>query len=469
MMSLEARDVQTDEDFEDVVEDVLSLTTYMSDTEKKAVKRRISNKPPSSPRSPYLSSLSLTPRRSSLPPRGSLRGEVGEARRGALSSRHTWLNGQGSECDGAPENTKLKKHQPPRSASNGVPEHRDKEDMYDEILHLKKSLQTQKLDKEKMKARLQRLEEVKTKREKQIEELLDPTKGSEYTRSLVDSKSGGSTVVRGLKQQILRLEQQSREKEDTLTTLQSELRTTSMAEMKITMEIYYEEIQRLRVLLENAERSSRVESKGSQRQNRVLSSRVVCLSEKLQQLQQENLSLREELSTDTPVGGARGYREWSKQRLLRRLVEQEKRLEEGRRPTPSTRRSQSDQAIQTDLPITTTEGEVSRVTAPQEGEELVLLRGRILQLEKEKEELQERLTNREHLFSSQIQPKKENPEEPKERKEEEREEERWMEEQREGERRMEEERVATTMDSDDSDDIIVSPSRPLRRREELLT
>ncbi|XP_062304555.1 IQ domain-containing protein E-like isoform X2 [Osmerus eperlanus] len=29
--------------------------------------------------------------------------------------------------------------------------------------------------------------------------------------------------------------------------------------------------------------------------------------------------------------------------------------------------------------------------------------------------------------------------------------------------------VATTMDSDDSDDIIVSPSRPLRRREELLT
>lgn len=38
------------------------------------------------------------------------------------------------------------------------------------------TLQAQKSDNQKMKAKLRRLEEDNTKREKQIEELLDPTK-----------------------------------------------------------------------------------------------------------------------------------------------------------------------------------------------------------------------------------------------------------------------------------------------------
>lgn len=53
--------------------------------------------------------------------------------------------------------------------------------------------------------------------------------------------------------------------------------------------------------------SSRAESKCSQRQQKALSSTVHRLSESLKQLQQENTALREELSTDSPAGGLKGF------------------------------------------------------------------------------------------------------------------------------------------------------------------
>ncbi|XP_041723187.2 IQ domain-containing protein E [Coregonus clupeaformis] len=280
--------------------------------------------------------------------------------------------------------------------------------MYDEIIHLKKSLQAQKSEKDRMKAKLRRLEEDKTKKDKQIEQLLDPTKGPEYTLSLVDKKNQGSLIVNGLKQRILKLEQQCTEKENTVTKLQSELKTTNLEELKITVETYFEEIQRLRMILDATEKSSRAESKGSQRQQKVLSSTVLRLSENIKQLQQENHTLREELNTDSPASGLKAYKDWSKQRLLRRLVELERRLEEVRR-APG-RRSGVDRAVQTGHQTTPTETEVATppgittvameggvavVNTQQEGEGFVRLKGCVSQLEQEKAELQETLTNRE--------------------------------------------------------------------------
>lgn len=52
--------------------------------------------------------------------------------------------------------------------------------------------------------------------------------------------------------------------------------------------------------------SCRAESKCSQRQQKALSSTVHRLTENLEQLQQENVALREELNTDSPSGGAKG-------------------------------------------------------------------------------------------------------------------------------------------------------------------
>ncbi|XP_055770886.1 IQ domain-containing protein E-like isoform X4 [Salvelinus fontinalis] len=398
-MSLVASDIPTDEDLEDLVEDGLSLATCISDSGKKARKKKLSGKPPPSPRSPYLSSMDVNPRRSAVSAWRPLRGTLGE--------RGEALGGRGDTLLERGETARTPKESCLASLSNGH-DYREKEDMYDEIIHLKKSLQAQKSEKDRMKAKLRRLEEDKTKKDKQIEQLLDPTKGPEYTLGLVDKKHQGSLVVNGLKQRILKLEQQCREKENTVTKLQSELQTTNLEELKITVETYFEEIQRLRMILDATEKSSRAENKGSQRKQKVLSSTVLRLSENLKQLQQENHTLREELNTDIPASGLKAYKDWSKQRVLRRLVELETRLEEGRRAP--ARRSGVDRLVQTDhhttptetgvattLGITTvtTEGGVAVVNTQQEGEGFVRLKGCVKQLEQEKAELQETLTDRE--------------------------------------------------------------------------
>ncbi|XP_029948877.1 IQ domain-containing protein E [Salarias fasciatus] len=416
-MSLEGSDVQTDEDCEELVEDGFSLPADIS--EKRTRRKKSSGKSTASQKSPYLSSLNVNPRRAAvgawrLPKpslgdsRGDTPGETGSARLSSLLSNGHDVT-QRSECEVTPEllrqTLSMKKYRHLHSASNGFTlgacDYREKEDMYDEIIRLKKSLQAQKSDNHQMKAKLRRLEEDNAKREKQIEELLDPTKGSEYTRSLVDKKKEGSVVLNGLKQRILKLEQQCREKENALSKLQSELRTTNLEELQITVETYYQEIQRLRILLEAAEKSSRAESKCSQRQQKALSSTVRRLSENLKQLQQENAALREELNTDSPAGGVKGYREWSKQRLLRRLLELEKRLEDSRRHAPPAQsRSRLDQAVQAtplESPGSTmaTEAVVSVGTVTEEWEgEASDLRERLGQSEKEKEELRETLWRR---------------------------------------------------------------------------
>lgn len=215
--------------------------------------------------------------------------------------------------------------------NTGADNYKDKESMNDEIIHLKKSLQAQKSDNQQMKVKLRRLEEDGAKRLKQIEELLDPTKGFEYTCGLVDNKEEGSVVVNGLKKRILKLEQQCREKQNALSKLQSELRTTNLEELKITVQTYFKEIQRLRIILDDAEKVSGAESKCSQRHQKALSSIVHRLTENVKHLQQENAALREELNTDSPATGIKGYREWSRQRLLRRLFQVERRLEDSRR------------------------------------------------------------------------------------------------------------------------------------------
>uniref|UniRef100_G3PW23 IQ motif containing E n=1 Tax=Gasterosteus aculeatus aculeatus TaxID=481459 RepID=G3PW23_GASAC len=399
-MSLETSDVLTDEDCEELGEDCFSFSADVLEKIKRT--KRSSCKPPPSPRSPYLSSMNMNPRRAAVAawrlPRASLgdtRGDPlggsGPARITSLSNGHDASQTLRSEFDVTSELLKqtlsTRQHKHLHSGSNGVTggtvDYREKESMYDEIIRLKKSLQEQKSDKKQMKAKLRRLEEDNAKREKQIEELLDPTK-----------------VLNGLKQRILKLEQQCREKEKALSKLQSELRTTNLEELKITVETYFDEIQRLRMLLEAAEKSSRAESKCSQRQQKALSSTVHRLSGSLKQLQQENAALREELDTDGPAGGTKGYREWSKQRLLRRLLEVEKRLEDGRGPAHAAQRSgrldRGVQATHTEAPGFTvaTEATVSVGTVTEEGGEVPALRERLGQLEKERAELQQRLSGK---------------------------------------------------------------------------
>nr|XP_061791530.1 IQ domain-containing protein E-like [Nerophis lumbriciformis] len=396
-MSAVASDTPTDEDYE-------VLTPHKK-----------SGKPPSFLRSPYRSSLSMNHRKAALSawkmPRASFSdtpgGETVPARFTSLSNHHELR----SDWDLTPE---FPRHTLPTRKHIQRSSHyisREKEEMYNEITLLKKSLHEQKSDNQKMKVKLRRLEDDNVKREKQLEELLDPTNRSEYIRSLVDKKHEGSVVVNGLKQRILKLEQQCRERENAIGNLQSELRATNLYEMRTTIRNYYEEIQRLRLLLEATEKSGLSESKAFRKQQKALSSTVLRLSEDLKQLQLENTKLTEELDTDCPAAGIKGYKEWSKHRLLRRLLELEKRLEE---KNALKARYRSDQPCQT-TPAVVEQREVQTtppecldlavqtmavytadaVTETLEEDDVSSLKGCLEQLEAERTQLQAALTSNE--------------------------------------------------------------------------
>ncbi|XP_020830880.1 IQ domain-containing protein E isoform X3 [Phascolarctos cinereus] len=294
-------------------DDSLSAITYESDLEMKSKKKTFHKYPPRSPKSPYhtkpkqISSWRYLKAAGAMPLSGRM----------ALTPQKLWL---GPSKQG---------HSP------GAPVYREKEDMYDEIIELKKSLHSQKGDVDFMKTKLRRLEEENSRKDRQIEHLLDPNRGCEFARSMVDKRPGTGWVINGLKQRIIKLEQQCKEKDNTITKLQTDIKMTNLEEMRIAMETYYEEIHRLQVLLANTEttgKKSPTDKKSTQKKQKKLSATVLHLSRNVQELQEENQSLKEDLDrvlSNSPISNkAKGYSEWSKQRLMRRISELEKKVGE---------------------------------------------------------------------------------------------------------------------------------------------
>ncbi|XP_078414664.1 IQ domain-containing protein E isoform X3 [Cetorhinus maximus] len=341
-------------------EDELSIITLESNIEKKPKKKKL-NKPPLSPKSPYLSNTYLHPKKAAVwrPLKGtglmhvenpsakvpremwvaSLR--QGVALSQSLKSESDSVCSRNSNYISTPEYLKealgMKKPKHSRSASNGyvpgTPDYKEREDMYDEIIELKKMIQAQKTENDTLKTKLRRSEEENSRKEKLIDQLLDPSKSLEYARSLIDKKNDTSGIVNGLKKRIYKLEKQCKEKDSIINKLQTDLKTTNIEEMKIATEAYYEEIQRLRLLLtdnETADKKLIAESKESQKQQKVLNSTILRLSKSLKYLQEENKSLKVDLDQAPHSSGAssttQGYNEWSKQRLVRRVLELEKKV-----------------------------------------------------------------------------------------------------------------------------------------------
>ncbi|XP_073698996.1 IQ domain-containing protein E [Garra rufa] len=425
-MSIVAGELVTEEEVEDLAEDSL-CSSYASDTEKKSRKKKVSGRPPPSPRSPYLNSANLHLKKTPVASWRTVKGpQVQNYKTSpAGTAKDVWLHlqndGHGTlskspkgadysvtqtsiSTTSTPEYLKealgMKKPKYSRSASNGyvpgTPDYKDKEEMYDEIIDLKKTIQSQKAESDKIKAKLRRLEEESTKKDRQIEQLLDPVKDPEYARGLVDRKTDPRSIINGLKQRVLRLEQQCKEKENALSQLQSDLKTTNMQEMKITVETYFEEVQRLQTLLESTERSNKAESKVTRRQNKTLSATVLKLTNTVQHLEKENQELKKELTQEemnmmeSPACRAKGYMDWSKQRLVRRILELEKRVEQitkASQKSPDNKSTESESANQTDSVNTEMEPSVIK-------ENDVHLREAVKKLGEEKKELQEKLTQR---------------------------------------------------------------------------
>uniref|UniRef100_A0A8C0L3W3 IQ motif containing E n=1 Tax=Canis lupus dingo TaxID=286419 RepID=A0A8C0L3W3_CANLU len=279
--------------------------------------------------------MSLTPQKLWL---GSTKqGSLTQPLKSDLTLEHAWTNPPSSTPDYLTEALRMKRSNLRRSASNGhVPGtliYREKEDMYDEIIELKKSLHMQKSDVDLMRTKLRRLEEENSRKDRQIEQLLDSSRGPDFVRTLAEKRPDTGWVINGLKQRILKLEQQCKEKDNTINKLQTDMKTTNLEEMRIAMETYYEEIHRLQTLLASSETVGKKppgEKKMGLRRQKKVSSALLSLSRSVQELTEENQSLKEDLdrvlSNSPTVSTMKGYMEWSKPRLLRRITELEKKI-----------------------------------------------------------------------------------------------------------------------------------------------
>ncbi|XP_070422280.1 IQ domain-containing protein E isoform X4 [Equus przewalskii] len=362
-------------------DDSLSAITFDSDFETKAKKKSFRKPPPPSPKSPYhskprkvaswrsLRTATSMPlgNRTSLTPQtlwlgSSKQGGLTPPLKSELSLEHAWTSPPRSTPDYLTEALRRRRSDLRRSASNGhVPGtlvYREKEDMYDEIIELKK-------------------------------------------------------VVNGLKQRILKLEQQCKEKDNAINKLQTDIKTTNLEEMRIAMETYYEEIHRLQTLLATSEPTGRkppVEKKISLKRQKKMSSALLSLSRSVQELTEENQSLKEDLDrvlSSSPTvsktkgicpratqGGRheeRGYMEWSKPRLLRRISELEKKISLMESP-----KSPASEVVQAGFPAdSSSSSTVHRQPRSDRHEEGERLRGAVKSLKGERNALQSQLQEKE--------------------------------------------------------------------------
>ncbi|XP_039216514.1 IQ domain-containing protein E isoform X3 [Crotalus tigris] len=345
-------------------EDNSPALTYDSDAET-TLKKKMSRRPAKS-RSPYTSHTCLHSKRS-----GFLRTlKSSESRhfesplvkasrqywRGSLKPG-TWMSHSKSDIGirtafsplpgSTPEYLKealgMKKPKHARSASRGyipgTPDYKEKEDMYDEIIELKKTIQAQKCEADRMKTKLRRVEEDNNRKDKHIEQLLDPFRYTEFSWLRTEQKSESSLMINGLKQKILRLEQQCKEKDNTINQLQADVKNTDLEEMTIALRTSYQEIRRLQNLLTH---SKVVQRKASEsRRQEVLSTAVFQLSERMKELQDQNERLKADmdhaLSCFLSPSQAKNYVARQRQKLLQWISDEGKEMEEGLQPSETSR------------------------------------------------------------------------------------------------------------------------------------
>ncbi|KAM8798386.1 IQ domain-containing protein E [Eudromia elegans] len=417
-------------------DDSLSVITCESDAEMK-LKKKIFHKPPKSPKSPYSSSTQLYPKKAAVwrPLQGAGSPYLESA---ALTNpRQMWLGTrkQGMNCSlksdvdighlrsnfssSTPEYLKealgMKKPKHSRSSSNGyipgTPDYKEKEDMYDEIIELKKMIQAQKNEGDRMKTKLRRLEEENNRKDKQIEQLLDTSRGSDPARVASEKKADNGLMVSTLKQKILKLEQQCKEKDNTINHFQADVKTANLEEMRIAMETYYEEVHRLQVLLAKSEKMRKnSEDRDTQKRLKALNAAVLRLSRNIKELQDENRSLKEDLgqvlSSYPASNKTKNYGEWSKQRLLRRISELEKKVD----AMENTRLSSADsEALQ--LLAVSSSPSVDLGHSPSQqldpGDECQHLRGLVKKLNSDRRALQNLLLSKESEIKQLLQAKAE--------------------------------------------------------------
>ncbi|XP_036368183.1 IQ domain-containing protein E-like isoform X2 [Octopus sinensis] len=180
----------------------------------------------------------------------------------------------------------------PRMAA-GTPLYKSKEEYYDEELRLRKEIGSLKQENSTLKTKLRRLEEDNLKKEKEIAALLDTGKNEEFRRTLTDRRSESFIVISNLKHKIMKLEAQLKAKETAYLKLKSNLKTTKVEELQVQVETLHQEIVRLQNC--NSEQKFFKKESGNSTKMKALSDTVLCLNQTLEQLRNENQSLKEDL------------------------------------------------------------------------------------------------------------------------------------------------------------------------------
>ncbi|XP_041362365.1 IQ domain-containing protein E-like isoform X3 [Gigantopelta aegis] len=221
--------------------------------------------------------------------------------------------------------------------SAGTPAYKTQEEYYDEVLSLRKKISGLNQDFATMKAKVRRLEEDNIKKEKEIENLLNPSKSDELRRTLGDKKPDSGAVIHSLKQKILKLEVQLREKEQSHVKLAAELKTTKIDEMKAQMEVFYQEIYRLQHSKDTGTDKGSRSGRESSTKVAALNETVIRLSKTNEQLQLENKGLKADLlrvqenGVDPAVGGRGEYQDMNRRELLAEIARLKKRAEKAER------------------------------------------------------------------------------------------------------------------------------------------
>ncbi|XP_052266999.1 IQ domain-containing protein E-like isoform X2 [Dreissena polymorpha] len=218
-------------------------------------------------------------------------------------------------------------------ANPGTPAYKSQEEYYEQILEYKKQVSSLNQDSATMKAKIRRLEEDNLKKEKEIESLLHPHKSEELRLTLADKRPDSGAMIHSLKQKILKLETQMRDKETSYIKLQSDLKTTKIDEMKQQMEVFYNEIVRLQNSKETGvDKSARAPSREGSVKVKALNETILRLNKHNEQLQGENRGLKEDLKRfmdqeQDELTTHKDCKDMDRKELLRFISQLEKKLQ----------------------------------------------------------------------------------------------------------------------------------------------
>lgn len=173
------------------------------------------------------------------------------------------------------------------------------ENMHDENIRLKKILASQKNDYEALKAKARRFEEDNVRKSRLIEELTDKKISDGSITLLADGGGASSRVVLArLRHKILKLEKQCSDKEKELAIIRSDIKMTDCVEMRTAMEIYFDEVGRLREVISKIHATPekfKSDLESSQLKVETLRAKILQLVAENNALAEDNAMLRKDL------------------------------------------------------------------------------------------------------------------------------------------------------------------------------